>query len=99
MNKSNAAEFLPLVQALADGKTIQFKDHGKWFDLADGEIGFGNMHHNYRVKPEPREFAGIVESSGYNVDDNVSYFTLRMKGSRLELPEFGSKIKLLEILD
>jgi len=57
MNKDNAHLFLPLVQALADGKTIQYMHliHG-WIDMI--EIGQGEAT-EYRIKPEPpkpREF-------------------------------------------
>ena len=55
MNKDNAAQFLPLVQALADGKTIQYNDAGTWFDMAGESVAFGNEISHYRIKPEPQE--------------------------------------------
>lgn len=55
MNKDNAKQFLPLVQALADGKTIQILDDGKWRDFLSKEIGFSFHHEQYRIKPEPIE--------------------------------------------
>ena len=58
MNKENAHLFLPLVQALADGKTIQYNSilapNPKWEDIA--ETGFIAGPEYYRIKPEPREF-------------------------------------------
>ena len=55
MNAQNAKDYLPLVQALADGKTIQFFDGASWVDIVtintllfDPDV--------YRVKPEPRTF-------------------------------------------
>ena len=57
MNKENAHLFLPLVQALADGKTVQWKsDEGFWNDIH--EIGFCSYDdpEYYRIKPEPRTF-------------------------------------------
>jgi hypothetical protein len=50
MNKDNAHLYLPLVQALADGKTLQVLDGGKWHDL-EGSVIFGNIAGNYRIKP------------------------------------------------
>lgn len=50
MTRDTAKDFLPLVQALADGKVIQ-KDCG---DIG-GEIAFVGNPSLYRVKPEPRE--------------------------------------------
>lgn len=56
MNKDNAKDYLPLVQALADGKKIQgFMDHSqKWEDMGE-EIFFDGSPDGYRIKPEPRE--------------------------------------------
>jgi len=53
MNKENAHEYLPLVQALADGKTIQVlgKD-GNWYDSPL----LNTPPSRYRIKPEPRTF-------------------------------------------
>lgn len=51
MNAYNAHEFRPLLNALADGKTIQFWDEFGWVDL-DSEIGFSFSPQDYRVKPE-----------------------------------------------
>lgn len=57
MNKNNAKDYLPLVQALAEGKTIQIDrgpgaESGRWID-ASGEISFFNDASQYRIKPEP----------------------------------------------
>ena len=56
MNKENASQFLPLVQALADGKTIQVLgcDGSEWIDIR--EVKFSDNPEAYRIKPEPREF-------------------------------------------
>lgn len=53
MNKSNAAEYLPLVQALAEGKVIQHKGRAGWYDCPNPCFDYGPE--NYRIKPEPRE--------------------------------------------
>jgi hypothetical protein len=54
MNKHNAAQFLPLVQALADGKTIQKICNDTWEDLESPF--FHDEPERYRIKQEPREF-------------------------------------------
>jgi hypothetical protein len=55
MNAQNAHEYLPLVQALADGKTIQVYDTLMgWVDRED--FVFGTEPSDYRIKPEPRTF-------------------------------------------
>lgn len=69
MNKENAKQFLPLVQALADGKVIQAKQFdGTFYDVLAPE--FNMQPGDYRIKPEPRriwvneyEGAGIAHKS------------------------------------
>ena len=63
MNKDNAKDFLPLVQALADGKTIQIFSQLRmvWENIKDGEnLEFSLAHKDYRIKPEPREWKAVV---------------------------------------
>ncbi len=55
MNKDNAHDFIPLLQALGDGLTIQEDYFGEWSDLSD-EISFSMKPEFYRIKPEPRTF-------------------------------------------
>ena len=54
MNKDNARDYLPLVQALAEGKTIQCmnSDVG-WIDLES--VRFDSCVESYRIKPEPKK--------------------------------------------
>jgi len=54
MNKDNAKEFLPLVQALADGKTIQYNTNEEWNDIGEIEFTIFDKPEDFRVKPEPR---------------------------------------------
>jgi hypothetical protein len=54
MTKENAKHYLPLIQAMSEGKTIQIKNlsTGEWFDTAG--CNFLYPPENYRVKPEPQ---------------------------------------------
>lgn len=62
MNKENAKDYLPLVQALADRKDLEWHDNdGKWHPV--DEVGFGYEAARYRIKQEPREF-WVVETMG-----------------------------------
>jgi hypothetical protein len=70
MNKENAKDYLPYVQAMADGKTIQWKtDSGNWKDGVDLELSLDPDH--YRIKPEPRTFEMYINEKGvmYPVSD------------------------------
>lgn len=53
MTKENAKKLIPIVQAIAEGKTIQRKDgRGNWYDYESS----GPPADELRIKPEPREF-------------------------------------------
>jgi len=69
MNKENAHEYLPLVQALADGKTIQHKSFDNhWVDIDDHKIiYFHEPSHYYRIKPEPRTFVIYVNKYTHQI--------------------------------
>lgn len=56
MNKNTAREYLPLVQALSEGKVIQGRMaySGRWEDMPE-EFDFSGPAESYRIKPEPRE--------------------------------------------
>ena len=60
MTKETAHDYLPLVQALADGNTIQINIGGHWQDTVD--VDFTYPAHRYRIKPEPRRW-WLVEQS------------------------------------
>ena len=55
MNAQNAREYLPLVQALANGLKIQCNDRGQWVDV-DSLYTDVYLPDEYRIKPEPRTF-------------------------------------------
>lgn len=50
MNKDNAKDYLPLIQAMAEGKTIQMHNGDYWFD--EEELCFDGDVNIYRIKPE-----------------------------------------------
>ena len=52
MTREEVKEMLPIMQAYAEGKTIQFWDEGKWIDLF--EYDFYKSTDRYRIKPEPK---------------------------------------------
>jgi hypothetical protein len=57
MNQEQAKEWLPLIQAVADGKTIQGNygtdDKPNWKDVA--RLNFDCEVEAYRIKPEPKK--------------------------------------------
>ena len=56
MTREYAKELLPIIQAYAEGKTIQYRRsaEGKWEDVAIGDnLSFIDPPSKYRIKPEP----------------------------------------------
>ena len=55
MNRKIAKELMPIIQAFAEGKSIQYYD--TLIDIADWEDcenpDFDNLTYNFRIKPEP----------------------------------------------
>lgn len=53
MTQKQAKEFLPFIQAMADGETIQYRysEAGKWADIDNPS--FSDSRFKYRVKPKP----------------------------------------------
>ena len=55
MTREEAKELLPIIQAFAEGKTIQYYD--SLMDIADLEDcenpDFENLTYQFRIKPEP----------------------------------------------
>ena len=66
MNRQQAKELLPIIQAFAEGKTIEIRSNskynpGEWIETATPT--FDIKSHEYRIKPEPkyRSFANAEE--------------------------------------
>ena len=56
MTREEAKELLPIMQAFADGKTIQIYDdeEEKWIDITFEDLYFNCIPSYYRIKPEPK---------------------------------------------
>lgn len=54
MNRSQAKELLPIIQAFAEGKTIEFRNKSfkEWSEIENPS--FDPTITNYRIKPEPK---------------------------------------------
>lgn len=54
MNRSQAKELLPIIQAFAEGKTIEFRNKSfkEWTEIDNPS--FDPTITNYRIKPEPK---------------------------------------------
>lgn len=61
MNRQQAKDLLPIIQAFAEGKTIEYYSNDNWIE--DKNFNFIDKAQNYRIKPEPkyRPFANAEE--------------------------------------
>lgn len=63
MNREQAKDLLPIIQAFAEGKTIEFRNKSfkEWTEIENPS--FDPTITNYRIKPEPkyRPFANAEE--------------------------------------
>ena len=72
MNQEQAKKFLPIITAIAEGKTIQFKTGADvWADIREPSFIDG---YEYRIKPEPRTLYIPIHQGG---EIGPSYFTER----------------------
>ena len=71
MNKKNAHKFLPLVQALADGKTIQYAG-ANWEDIEELVFSEYDKPKDFRIKPvEPRTFVIYVNQYTHQIHNQM----------------------------
>ena len=52
MTREEAKELIPIMQAWAEGKNIQFLSDGEWHDI--NQADFTCYPDKYRIKPEPK---------------------------------------------
>ena len=52
MTREQAKKLLPIIQAWAEGKNIQFLSDGEWQDI--NQTDFTCYPDKYRIKPEPK---------------------------------------------
>ena len=55
MKREEVKDFLPVIQAYAEGKVIQIKNHdGSWEDVGVNDLDFCCSPDEYRIKPEEK---------------------------------------------
>lgn len=52
MNREEAKELLPIIQAFAEGKKIEYSDGENWIETETPS--WSNYYYTYRIKPEPK---------------------------------------------
>ncbi len=98
MNKERAKELLPVMEAFANGETIQWKtdfvDESEPDELNDDDDFDPTLSLEYRIKPKPREWLLCWEDDG----SSESY---RFSGDSSEsaLNHWANYIKVREVLE
>ena len=56
MTREEAKELLPIIQAFAEGKVVQYRNNSnEWLDIGkNASVGFTRAPLDYRIKPEPK---------------------------------------------
>ena len=62
MKIKDASWIIPLLQAAADGKTLQYRvNDGEWADISpNSHISFLNLTETYRIKPDSIRFRNYL---------------------------------------
>ena len=99
MTREEIKELLPIMQAWAEGKIIQFRKKGtvEWVDLYEDDLRVSSAYH-YRIKPEPkyRPFKSQEECWNemlkhqpfgwiYNKNDSCYYCIISVDEDKIEL--------------
>lgn len=93
MTRDEAKQFLPIIQAYADGETIQVKGHdGKWFD--NDQINFTSKPNTYRIKPKPQ----VIYVNVYPANTGGYSYDTREMAKRYCTPH-GITKKFIEVMD
>lgn len=100
MDKKKAKEFLPIITALAEGKTIQvLNDYSVWVNITNPE--FNRSASRYRIKPEPKYvpysnkkelLKDSIKHGGYvkHRFNNCFYFIESIYDNVIEIPHKGN---------
>lgn len=71
MNRKEILANMPVLQAFADGKTIQYRARcvgATWYDIKEDAI-FDFARFEYQIKPEPKRFWILRRGDGSAVGD------------------------------
>lgn len=94
MNKQTAQQYLPLIKAFAEGKTLQYKPtfQNKWLDATD--LSFALTPERYRIKPEPikQEFYYITHIEDIFTGDSEEVYIYLHK----DLPSTKEYLKKID---
>lgn len=107
MTRETYIKLKPILDAWAEGKTIQYRriNRTDWLDLKGTEINIeytNNQGCEFRIKPEPREFWVNVYKPALGEDgpiDNITIYPTKTEADRGAHSSRLECIKVKEVLD
>ena len=96
MNRETAKALLPIIQAFAEGKTIESSNTrgSDWFEHKE-DVTFNLEPTRYRIKPEPREFWIVNWNDGHTTVYSQKPST---DGAIVNHPNFRNMIHVKEVI-
>lgn len=99
MDREKAKALLPIIEAYANGETVQFLDGERWREGTQLDWSFPPQ--SYRIAPKPRTFYGITYKHTSTI---TTYDTEEMRdnvyaGYSNRMKEGDEKITLVEVLE
>lgn len=91
MNRQQAQDLLPIIEAYAAGKIIQVKSsiNGLWYD--SGELSFDSDPQNYRIKPESKYRPFVTDEECWNeMQKHQPFGWVKHKETKLLITEVSS---------
>ncbi|MFA6355310.1 MAG: hypothetical protein WCW65_02705 [Candidatus Paceibacterota bacterium] len=73
MTKDNAKDFIPIVKAIAEGKTIQLRNGSNWHNIGDTNISLIHSPEAYRIKPENTDEEIAELKKAYAAGKKIEY--------------------------
>lgn len=107
MTREEAKILLPIIQAFAEGKTIQIRKHGEesYYDTTNSKLNFDLGYYSYRVKSETkcRPFKNADECwqemlkhqpFGWlkHKDEDELYYILKITDSRISMIDICEEV-------
>ena len=83
--RENLRKILPVLQAWAEGKTIQVRlPRDEWDDVTVETLKFDGRPEDYRIKPEPREWFLLIHDNAvigtFSTKDAINRYCERHTG-------------------
>ena len=91
MNRQQAQDLLPIIEAYAAGEIIQVKSsiNGLWYD--SGELSFDSDPQNYRIKPESKYRPFVTDEECWNeMQKHQPFGWVKHKETKLLITEVSS---------